>query len=270
MTVLTIIKQNGVAYLDSREVAELIGKRHYDLLRDIGRYCKYMENSTERKVAVSDFFISSNYSDSTGRTLPCYLLSKMGCEVVANKLIGEKGVQFTAAYVTKFNDMEATERAELKFHTSLPTPRLGEYNTCARIVIRVLRELGAMPKDMILFLKELYSPLGIAITIDTETIPNNESLAPRMYTAKQIAEILGIYSVTGKPHSQAISCILNENLFISEAHKTAITINTGNRIGVSIQYDEHAVGLVKRWLSEYDFPTEIYGFSKTYNIHYSQ
>ena len=46
--------------------------------------------------------------------MPCYLISKMGCEVIGNKLTGEKGILFTVAYVTKFNAMEAAERAELE------------------------------------------------------------------------------------------------------------------------------------------------------------
>ena len=267
MTDLTIIKQNGGAYIDSREVADLIGKPHNDLMKSIRKYGDYL---TAGYFSLSDFFINSSYTDSTGRTLPCYLLSKMGCEMIANKLTGEKGVLFTAAYVTKFNEMEAAERAELESHATMPAPRLGEYNACARIVIRVLRELGAMPKDMILFLRELYNPLGVAIAVDMEIETEDEQLFPRMYTAKQIAEMLGIYSVSGNPHAQAVSCILNENLFISEAHKTVITFDAGDHVGVSVQYDEYAVESVKNWLIEYDFPNEIYSFSRTYKIRYDQ
>jgi len=270
MANLTIIKQNGGTYIDSREVADLIGKRHYDLLRDIGRYCKYMEIITERKIAVSDFFISSSYTDNSGRTLPCILLSKMGCEMVANKLTGEKGILFTAAYVTKFNEMEANERANQESRAVMLTPRLGEYNACARIVIRVLREIGAMPEDMILFLKELYSPLGVSITINTEMDLDEKPSVPRMYTAKQIAETLGIYSISGNPHAQAISCILNENLFISDKHKTVVTFDAGNHVGISIQYDNYAVESVKKWLIEYALPDKVYGFSRTYSIRYDQ
>jgi phage regulator Rha-like protein len=43
---------------------------------------------TERKIASSDFFTGSTYTDPTGRTLPCYLITKKGCEFVANKLTG--------------------------------------------------------------------------------------------------------------------------------------------------------------------------------------
>ncbi len=35
---LTLIRQDGGCYIDSREVAELIGKRHDNLLRDIMGY----------------------------------------------------------------------------------------------------------------------------------------------------------------------------------------------------------------------------------------
>jgi len=38
--------------------------------------------------------------------LPCYLITKKGCDMVANKMTGEKGVLFTATYVTKFDEME--------------------------------------------------------------------------------------------------------------------------------------------------------------------
>ena len=170
MNDLTIIRQNGGCYIDSREVAELIGKRHHDLLRDIGRYRNYMDNSTESKIAFSGFFLESSYLDPTGRTLPCYLLSKMGCEMVANKLTGEKGVLFTAAYVEKFNEMEAAERAELEALASIPAPRLGEYNACARIIVRALNNIGTSPVQVVKFLRGVYEPLGIAVMVDDEEI----------------------------------------------------------------------------------------------------
>ena len=104
---LTIIQQNGGAYIDSRDVAEAIGKNHKDLLRDIRGYIKILDKSNERTFAPVDFFLESAYLDSKGETRPCYLISKMGCEMVANKLTGVKGVLFTAAYVTRFNQLEA-------------------------------------------------------------------------------------------------------------------------------------------------------------------
>lgn len=119
MNELKVFNFNQVDVVDSREVALLVEKRHNDLLRDIRGYIEIMGKSTERKIAHSDFFIESSYKDSTGRTLPCYLLTKKGCDMVANKMTGEKGVLFTAAYVTAFEKMrEKVERGLPKDYPS--------------------------------------------------------------------------------------------------------------------------------------------------------
>ena len=99
MNDLQVFTHDNVDVVDSRAVAEMVGKNHRDLMRSIHGYIDVMEKSTERNFAPSDFFIPRTYKDSTGRTLPCYLLTKKGCDMVANKMTGEKGVLFTAAYV---------------------------------------------------------------------------------------------------------------------------------------------------------------------------
>lgn len=101
--------------VDSREIAEMINKRHDHLIRDIKSYCDILSKNTVPNFGLSDFFIESSYKDSTGRTLPCYLLTKKGCDMVANKMTGERGVLFTAAYVTAFENMrEHIEKEELQ------------------------------------------------------------------------------------------------------------------------------------------------------------
>lgn len=46
-------------YIDSREVAEMVGKEHNMLLRDIRRYSEQLGKS---KIAQSDFFTESTYN----------------------------------------------------------------------------------------------------------------------------------------------------------------------------------------------------------------
>lgn len=105
MNELTIINKNGQLVTDSREVADMIGKRHSDLLESIDGFIKHLTNGNFRSL---DFFIPSTYKDNKGEERPCYLLTRKGCDMVANKMTGEKGVLFTAAYVTKFEEMEQT------------------------------------------------------------------------------------------------------------------------------------------------------------------
>lgn len=106
---LTVIEHKGTFAVDSREVAQMIEKQHAHLLRDIKGY---MDILAQSNFGFSDFFMTSTYQDTTGRTLPCYLLTRKGCDMVANKMTGEKGVLFTAAYVTKFEQMEQTMKQQ--------------------------------------------------------------------------------------------------------------------------------------------------------------
>ena len=89
--------------LDSREVAEMVGKAHNDLLKDIRRYC---EQLGEGNIPHTDFFAESEYIDKSNRKKPCYMVTKKGCEFIAHKLTGVKGTEFTAKYINRFHEME--------------------------------------------------------------------------------------------------------------------------------------------------------------------
>lgn len=96
----------GVDTLDSRDVANIIGKKHKELLRDIRRYIKDIDDSA--KLRSPQFFIPSTYESKQGKILPNFLITRMGCEFVANKLTGKKGSLFTAKYVSIFNQQKAS------------------------------------------------------------------------------------------------------------------------------------------------------------------
>lgn len=103
-------KEIKLPTIESREVAEMVGKEHSKLLRDIRNYCNVLN---EAKIGLVNFFIESSYKDTKGEIRPCYLLTKQGCEMVANKMTGEKGILFTAKYVLKFNQMEEEIRPKI-------------------------------------------------------------------------------------------------------------------------------------------------------------
>ena len=89
--------------LDSREVAEMVGKAHNKLMRDIR---DYIDQLGESKIGHTDFFSESTYTTAQNKVLPCYLITKEGCEFIAHKLTGVKGTEFTAKYIKRFHEME--------------------------------------------------------------------------------------------------------------------------------------------------------------------
>ena len=104
-----------VNVMDSREVAEMMEKTHTEIIQYLeglnykdGRVkitgiIPTLEQNGDLQVA--NYFIESTYNDR-GRIKKCYLITKMGCELLGNKLQGAKGILFSAKYVEKFNQME--------------------------------------------------------------------------------------------------------------------------------------------------------------------
>ena len=95
---------NHPTQIDSRQVAEMVGKQHAHLCRDIEGYVTIL--SQNPILDSDDFFLEDSYTAGTGKAYKCYLLTKKGCDMVANKMTGEKGVLFTAEYINKCYEME--------------------------------------------------------------------------------------------------------------------------------------------------------------------
>lgn len=126
MNNLTVIKHNDINVVDSRNIAEATDIRHDDLLKKIRGYVSILDKGIEdsEKLPSHKFFIPSTYVNSQNKEQPCYLLTRKGCDMVANKMTGEKGVLFTAAYVTKFEEMEKQVQAPQKQLSSMEQLRL--------------------------------------------------------------------------------------------------------------------------------------------------
>lgn len=89
--------------LTSLEVAEMVGREHRSVMRDIRNIIGHLGG--EHKI-VQTYFIENEYPDSQGKKQPCYLLTKKGCELYGTRMTGEKGTQFAVKYIERFNEME--------------------------------------------------------------------------------------------------------------------------------------------------------------------
>ena len=111
MNELMKVKTNDgkeITVIDSREVAEMMGKEHKYVLRDIegtDKVVGIIPTLESANLHSQKYFIPSTYKAGT-REYKCYLVTKMGCEMLGNKQQGEKGILFTAKYVERFNQYE--------------------------------------------------------------------------------------------------------------------------------------------------------------------
>lgn len=89
---------NGELYVSSRDIAEGLGKRHDNIMRDLD---KIVESDSSN---LSSEIIASTYINSRGKEYREYLLSKDGFTLYMFNIQGYN--DFKMAYINRFNEME--------------------------------------------------------------------------------------------------------------------------------------------------------------------
>lgn len=152
-----------VATISSLEVAKMMEKTHDNLMKNIRRYSKYIDEANDSLGAVkndatskddlgqlnfqptslegksnelkiepvenciinlNEFWIETSYKDVQGKSRPCFRITKKGCEFIAHKCTGKKGVVFTARYINRFHELEEKANKNRLIHVSdNPAPR---------------------------------------------------------------------------------------------------------------------------------------------------
>ncbi|MHC5407297.1 Rha family transcriptional regulator [Listeria seeligeri] len=147
-----IVDQNKSPEINSREVAKMIERSHSEVLKDIRRFIGYLAGG---EIHLGEYFRESRYTDANNQERPCFGVTRKGCEMLANKLTGRKGVLFTAAYIDKFHKMEMTisqngfpielddfnKRLEL-LELSMPISKSEEYGLQVQGKKRAIKLLG--------------------------------------------------------------------------------------------------------------------------------
>lgn len=214
--------------ITSLEVAEMVEKEHKNLIRDIRRYC---EQLAEGKIEPGDFFIENTYLDANNQSRPCYEVTKKGCEFIANKLTGAKGVAFTARYINRFHDMEDY----IKQNDSRLLVSFKEQVQSLEAVAEMLRMNEA---SKLLMIENFYKQYNIP----TEFIPKYEHNGSR--EMKALSALL-------KENSCGISAVkfnpmLIEKGYLEEAERDSTSGKNGKKkfkklTEKGLQYGENAV-----------------------------
>lgn len=160
---LQIINREGRLLIDSRQVAEMIGRPHNDLLKSIRQYCEYLNAGD---FSLVDFFTESTYEDGKCETRPCYLITRKGCDMVANKLTGEKGVLFTAAYVTRFEEMERQINGKIALPSMTPAQLIAAIAQQAAEQERQIQQLAAQTEALAGKVEQVANKIEKRITDD--------------------------------------------------------------------------------------------------------
>ena len=149
--------------ITSIEAAEWCGKEHKELLRDIRRYVGQLGES---KIALTDFFQESTYTTEQNKTLPCFLVTKKVCELIAHKMTGQKGTEFTARYINRYHEME-----DGKLPCPLNPQIASSVAELGRVTERIMHKQGSPAYKIAEAFKMECEQFGIQLPADFVKVP---------------------------------------------------------------------------------------------------
>lgn len=169
MNELTVLDYQGAKVIDSREVAKLTGKEHKELMRSIRKYTSILTSANLRSL---DYFMPSEYTDAKKEMRPCYLLTKIGCDMIANKMTGTQGILFTAAYVKQFEEMQQA------LNSPVVLSEKEQLKAAMRLSLETSEEIEVIKGEVV----ELRSMVENQITLDSgEQRRLQRAVAERVY-----------------------------------------------------------------------------------------
>lgn len=115
-----VIMKNQQAVTSSLKVAEIFGKNHQHVLRDIDSLISKSEgvsNSGQTLIDLPMFFRSMYVHPQNGQKYPVVYMNRDGFTLLAMGFTGSKALEFKLKYIEAFNSMEATIKGH---HISLP------------------------------------------------------------------------------------------------------------------------------------------------------
>ena len=152
------------------EVAEMMETDHWKLLRKLEgdkKSAGIIKILNDNNFVVADYFIKSAYVDVKGKERPCYEVTRLGCDFLANKSTGEKGVLFTARYVKRFYELENNKH----YIAASPTDHPGEVAKLLRITSRHMEKQGSEPYEVAENAKLICEQYGIMLSPKFVKVP---------------------------------------------------------------------------------------------------
>ncbi|WP_410688784.1 Rha family transcriptional regulator [Campylobacter lari] len=126
----------------SLDIAAVFNKRHDNIIAKIETFPK--DSFTDLN------FKASKYTDSTGRVLPCYKITRDGFSLLVMGFTGEKAYKWKLAFINAFNEMEkrlknikAEQMQKLAFRQSL-----GYKSQLAQQKLKYENEIKALKYDL--------------------------------------------------------------------------------------------------------------------------
>lgn len=112
-----ISDSNKLPTISSTLVAQMVGREHSHVLRDIrvivGHLGSWEEHPDLDRPRISDYYIPTEYMSRQNKKIPAYRLTRKGCDLYATRMTGAQGTLFSAQYVNLFHGMREQQSPQV-------------------------------------------------------------------------------------------------------------------------------------------------------------
>lgn len=145
--------------ISSREVAEMMEVQHKHMLEKIDKLNEILKS---RNLGCSKYWTEGTYKQQgNGKECREYQVTKRGCELIAHKTEGEKGVMFTVKYMERFEEMENQLQNQLpKTYIEALEQLLESEKEKARVALELKEEQHK--NELLMHVNKLYTTTEIA------------------------------------------------------------------------------------------------------------
>lgn len=133
---------------------------------------------------------------------------------------------------------------------NMPTDTMATANEAAKILAPIFDRAGMPAPFQALAMKQIYRKAGIELPVESLKAERE------LYDIGTIAKRAGVFSQSGKPHVQAVGCILRK-LEIPDSEKELVSFEKNGHMGTTYQYTANVAELVKGWVKAQGFPEVI-------------
>lgn len=132
--------------ISSKDIAEMLGKRHDNFMRDIRKYIITLGEDAPK------YFLEGTYADGLGKIRAGYDVTMAGCNLIAGRIIGVAGNEFREKYMAVFGAPIVEEPEVTHISTDLTIDEVAKRLGCSeRNVYRMIKagKLESIQKEIL-------------------------------------------------------------------------------------------------------------------------
>lgn len=260
-----VFELNGEVLFNAKHVAEVLDiKNINDNIRTMND--RQVVKLTNSKISKTDFRklhnTGENFLTESGVYKLVFKSRKPNAEKFTDWIADE-----VLPTLRKTGSYEMPKKKEAKKKKNLSSA-----NMLVKTVSGIFEKAGVDPVFIAAEAKRLYkeqADIDIQIPLVTD-----KGDMPKLYDCTEIATELGIFSISGKPHNQAVSAIISK-LGVPEGEIVTTAFSRNGHDDVAVQYKPSVYTKVQRWLDENNYPdkipyTDSKGNYKKYSVVYGE